>query len=59
MSPTPPKKEEDVAVVLEQWLTEVRLIEMHGDTWKLPEPFKFTALRIIMSLKEDQFDQMV
>ena len=59
MNPTPPKKEEEIASALESWVTETRLIEQQGPNYVLPPAFKMTALKIIMTIKEDQFEQML
>ena len=58
MTPASPKKEEDIAAALESWITELRLLETHGQAYKLAHMFKMTALKIIMQIKEDHFDQI-
>ena len=49
MNPMPPKKDEDIAHVLESWLTEERALATFGQEYELPVAFKITALRIIMA----------
>ena len=52
-------KEEEISSVLESWPTEIRIIESHGDQYHFPPAFKLTALKVIMTVKEDQFEQIV
>ena len=59
MSPTPPKREEDISDVLESWLEEVSIIQAYGPSYSLPAMYKITSLRVIMDLKRDKFDDML
>ena len=58
MSPPTPKKDEDLAGVLESWLKEVRLIEDLGQGCELPFQFKITTFKIILGNKRDRFDHI-
>ena len=52
------KKEEDVAEVLEKWCEQERLLHPHGDEYKPSVAFKVVALRVLISMKREQFELM-
>ena len=58
MHPEGPKREEDIAEVLEKWCEQERLLHAHGDEYKMSAAFKVTALRLLMSTKKEQFELM-
>ena len=58
MHPEAPKREEDIAEVLEKWCEQERLLHAHGDEYKMNAAFKVTALRLLMSTKREQFELM-
>ena len=59
MHPTPPKKEEDAAICLDKWCTQVDDIERHGASHKLADVYKMAALRVIMIGKaKDHFETL-
>ena len=58
MSPPVPKDDYALAEGLEKWLTQMTLLGNIGTEYKLSTPFKFAALRILMSNKVDKFDQL-
>ena len=49
MGPEAPRREEDIAEALKKWCEQERLLQAHGDEYRLNAAFKFTALRVIMS----------
>ena len=58
MSPQVPKKEEYISSILESWVTELRDVSAHGDQYTMPAAFRIMALRSIMSIKPDHYDQI-
>ena len=56
--PDAPKREEDIADSLEKWCEQERLLQAHGEDYKLSAAFKVTALKVLMSCKKDQFENM-
>ena len=58
MNPTPVKHESEIADALERWSESERTLRAHGDTYRLNAAFRVTALRILMSCKNEQFEQM-
>ena len=56
--PHPPatKKGDEILVVIEQWMRELRQIEEHAAEYRLPPMFKITTLKLIMINKMDRFD---
>ena len=59
MRPTLPKKVEYISGVLESWLTEVRFMEAHVADYQMPQGFIIVALKMIMSIREDQFEAIL
>ena len=59
MHPKVPKSDEEISSVLEQWLTDCRKMEEHGNEYKLPAPLKICALQRIMSGKEDIWETFI
>ena len=59
MSPSPAKKEDEICDVLEPWLEEYRICRLFGASYQLPPMYRITALRVIMSIKADKFDDMI
>ena len=57
MNPEPPKKATEVASKLEEWSSLVEALEKHGSTYVLPLLFRVTALRNIMTIARDWFDE--
>ena len=57
-NPPVPKNDESILHTLESWIREVRVVEQHGDDYKLPDQYKITALGVIMAHKQDKFDQI-
>ena len=58
MHPTAPKHDHEIADALEKWADQERTIRAHGDNYTLNAAFKTTALRVLMSCKREQFDNM-
>ena len=56
--PDPPRKEEELAECVENWVERVRRLESHGDKYKLAAIFKITALRMMMMIgrAKDHFE---
>ena len=48
MTPTPPNTEGDIADSIDKWLETMRSLEEMKDEYKLSDPFKITALKIMM-----------
>ena len=48
MHPETPKKEEDIAECLDQWVEIVRRLEAHGSKYALPPLYKVTAMKLMM-----------
>ena len=48
MHPDPPKKEEDIAECLDNWVERVRRLEAHGSKYALPPLYKVTAMKLLM-----------
>ena len=48
MHPDPPKREEDIAEVLDIWVERVRRLEAHGPKYFLAPLFKVTAMKLMM-----------
>ena len=58
MHPTPPKSEHEIADALEKWSEQERTLRAHGKNYELNVAFKVTALKILMSCKREQFENM-
>ena len=58
MGPEPPKREEDIAESLEKWCEQERLLQAHGEDYRLSAAFKVTALRVLMTCRREQFELM-
>ena len=68
MSPTTPKSEGDIADAIERWVEAARVLENLKQEYKLPNPYKITALESLMNVgqaklhfesikaQEDDFD---
>ena len=54
--PEAPKREEDIADALEKWCEQERLLQAHGEDYKLSAAFKVTAFKVLMSCKKEQFE---
>ena len=50
MSPTTPKTEAEVADAIERWVEAARVLENLKPEYKLPEPYKITALESLMNV---------
>ena len=50
MSPTTPKAESDIADAIERWMESGRMLENLKQEYRLPEPFKVTALEQLMGV---------
>ena len=59
MTPTPPKTEGDIADSIDKWLETMRSLEEMKDEYKLSDPFKITALKIMMvGRAREHFEQI-
>ena len=58
MSPPVPKDGYELSEGLEKWITQMTALANVGSEFKMPTPFKFAALRILMTNKVDNFDQL-
>ena len=58
MHPIPPKHEYDIADALEKWQEQERTLRAHGKNHELHVAFKVTALKILMSCRREQFENM-
>ena len=58
MNPAPVKHESEIADALERWSESERTLRAHGDNYRLNAAFRVTAMRILMSCKAEQFEQM-
>ena len=56
MTPSSPKKVEDISPVLEAWVKEVENLESFGPDFVLASGFRILSLKIIMACKPDIFD---
>ena len=56
MDPAVPKRDHEIADVLEKWLESERLMRTHGEDYLLKPAYKVAALRKIMSIKLEQFE---
>ena len=50
MAPSTPKAEQDIADQLDKWIESIRALEARKAKYKLPDPFKTTALEQIMAV---------
>ena len=50
MSPTTPKSEAEIADAIERWVEAARVLEGLKPEYKLPEPYKITALESLMNV---------
>ena len=50
MAPSTPKAEQDIADQLDKWIESIRTLEAMKADYKLPDPFKVTALEQIMAV---------
>ena len=48
MTPTPPKKEEDIADAIAKWVEQCKAVEDMGASYVLPESFRKIALKSLM-----------
>jgi len=59
MTPTPPKTEGDIADSIDKWLETMRSLDEMKDEYKLSDPFKITALKIMMvGRAREHFEQI-
>ena len=56
--PEASKREEDIADALEKWCEQERLLQAHGEDYKLSAAYKVTALKVLMNCKKEQFETM-
>ena len=59
MHPTLPKQVEYMSASLETWITEVRMIEHHGPYYVLPHGYKLSALKMIMDIVDETYEQIL
>ena len=59
MNPQPPKQDSELSAVFENWVNQLNLVESQGQEYRLPAAYKITSLRLIMSNKQDKFDDFM
>ena len=57
MQPEVPKKDEDLADAVEEWVKQLRVLRGYGPQYDLNVSFKVTALETIMENKKDKFEE--
>ena len=58
MNPPVPKDDYELSEGLEKWITQMTALANVGREYILQTPFKFAALRVLMTNKVDKFDQL-
>ena len=58
MHPDPPRREEELAEAIDQWLDKLKRLELHGKEYELPPVFKMNALRMLMTGKAKEYFDM-
>ena len=54
MHPDPPKREEDIAECLDNWVERVRRLESHGTKYALPPLYNVTAMKLLLVGREKE-----